>query len=705
MRGLMAFAVAMSVAVFWPAAAGASGGYSCGGSWSLESADKDCASTVVIAPGNDTRVNLLLLMRESAVPEGDGPQREKGWEFQEYGSTFFEWQMLADALFSESPRPEYPQFYGTRCQSVERGGEVFMEAVTRNGRVGPIDRLKLAEGRVALVSQCAADLSSRELDRLTVQRDYISPAAEEFGTYIIGASAFYASDWRTAAAKFTSLKKAKDAWVREAAHYMVARTALAVANDSALNEWGYFDAEKTDLRAASLARAALADYLEAYPSGRFANSAKGLLRRATWLGGEASRQGQHYARLLESVDPQSVAARQLLEEIDDKFLLRSDVGKAMHGPLLLATHDLMRMRKSADGGDAYDTYSHYGSKLLSAEELNAQAAAFAGRPDLYSFLRANHAYYVAKDYRRVLQLVPDDARRTSYTPLQFSRQALRGMALAKLGDRNEAGFWQELLGGADKTYQRSAAELGLALAWERAGQVEKAFAANSPIRDARIRERLLEYSAGPQLLRQVADKTARSEAERDLATYVLLYRELSHGQYAAALGDMGLVRMGAPTEYYDEKTYVPMTPVGLFTGGKFSENYACPALRETIGRLSRNPRDVQGRLCLAEFYRLNGFDDHYLDYEQAKGSLGSHASYPGKPVPRSAIYDAIIAEPGVPRDAKAYALYRAIHCYAPSKYSTCGGEQVPEAKRGAWFRRLKGEFGDTRWAKEAKYYW
>ena len=692
-------------AVLWPATAQASGGYSCGASWSLESPDTDCASTVVISPGNDTRVNLLLLMRESAAPRPDAPPLQRGWEFQEYGNTFFEWQMLADALFPETPRPEYPQFYGTRCQSVKRGGEVFMAAVTRNGRVGPMDRLKLAEGRVALVSQCEGDLSTRELDRLTVQRDYISPAAGEFGTYIIGASAFYASDWRTAAAKFSALKKAKDAWVREAAHYMVARTALAVANDSAVNEWGYFDADKTDLQAASLARSALADYLKAYPSGRFANSARGLLRRATWLGGEASRQGEHYARLLASVDPQSVAARELLEEIDNKFLLRSDVGKAMHGPLLLATHDLMRMRKSEEGGDAFDAYSRYGSKLLSTEELSAQAGAFAGRPELYSFLQANHAYYVAKDYRRVLQLVPDDARRKSYTPLQFSRQALRGMALAKLDDRNEAGFWQELLGGAGTAYQRPTAELGLALAWERAGQVENAFAANSPIRDARIRERLLEYSAGPQLLRQVASKTAQSGEERDLATYVLLYRELSHGQYASALRDLGLVRKGAPTDYYDEKTYEPLTPVGLFTSGKFSQAYACPALRETLGRLSRYPKDVQGRLCLAEFYRLNGFDDHYLDHEQAEGTLGSYADYPGKPVPRSAIYDAIIAESGVPRDAKAYALYRAIHCYAPSKYSTCGGKPVPEAQRGAWFRRLKGEFGDTRWAKEAKYYW
>ena len=128
-------------------------------------------------------------------------------------------------------------------------------------------------------------------------------------------------------------------------------------------------------------------------------------------------------------------------------------------------------------------------------------------------------------------------------------------------------------------------------------------------------------------------------------------------------------------------------------------------MRETVARLARDAHDVKGRLCLGDFYRLNGFDDLYVYDVPVEGELGSFAEYPGEPIPRSMFYASLIAEPGVPREDRAYALYRAIQCYAPSGYSSCGGEEVPEAQRAAWFRRLKGEFGQTRWGREAEYYW
>lgn len=114
---------------------------------------------------------------------------------------------------------------------------------------------------------------------------------------------------------------------------------------------------------------------------------------------------------------------------------------------------------------------------------------------------------------------------------------------------------------------------------------------------------------------------------------------------------------------------------------------------------------MKGRLCLGDFYRLNGFDYLALDGARQEGELGSFARYPGEPIPRSALYNAVIAEPGVAREDRAYALFRAVHCYAPSGNNTCGGEDAPEAQRRAWFRRLKGEFATTRWGREAEYYW
>ena len=72
---------------------------------------------------------------------------------------------------------------------------------------------------------------------------------------------------------------------------------------------------------------------------------------------------------------------------------------------------------------------------------------------------------------------------------------------------------------------------------------------------------------------------------------------------------------------------------------------------------------------------------------------------------RVPIYAAVIGDPRATAEHKAYALFRAINCYAPSGANGCGGADVPESQRQAWFRRLKGEFGGSRWARELRYYW
>jgi len=81
------------------------------------------------------------------------------------------------------------------------------------------------------------------------------------------------------------------------------------------------------------------------------------------------------------------------------------------------------------------TYSYFGKSLWQFERGRERVAVPVddpGQADLYGFLRANYAFYVDHDYRAVLQLLPDDARKPAYSPLAFSRQVLRGMALAEL---------------------------------------------------------------------------------------------------------------------------------------------------------------------------------------------------------------------------------------------------------------------------------
>ena len=65
----------------------------------------------------------------------------------------------------------------------------------------------------------------------------------------------------------------------------------------------------------------------------------------------------------------------------------------------------------------------------------------------------------------------------------------------------------------------------------------------------------------------------------------------------------------------------------------------------------------------------------------------------------------MIANPKAAKEEKAYALYRAINCYAPSGNNSCGSQEIPLSQRKGWFNTLKRQYGTSQWAKQLKYYW
>ncbi|MDR2856672.1 MAG: hypothetical protein LBV50_02355 [Novosphingobium sp.] len=343
-------------------------------------------------------------------------------------------------------------------------------------------------------------------------------------------------------------------------------------------------------------------------------------------------------------------------------------------------------------------------KVISADQIASQQGRFAGRDDLYGFVLASHAYYVAKNMPEVLRLIPEDSRRPAYTPLAFSRQVLRGMALAATGDRSEAGFWRDLLGGAKGLYQRPLVELALAMHYERAGKLAEVFAPDSPIGEVAIREILLENIAGPDLLRTAARNDRRPQHERDVALFTLLHKQLGTGDYAGFLRDSALIRADAAKDGSPNGLREQGVPLGLFRAGTWSDGYACPALAATVAVLARDPRDAKARLCLGDFYRLNGFDG---DPERPKRDElgGTPTLFPGTATPRGAIYADIIADAKAPAADRAYALYRAVNCYAPSGFSTCGGAEAAQSQRRTWFQQLKRDYPSSPWAQKLRYYW
>ncbi|MBO9724006.1 MAG: hypothetical protein J7530_06490 [Novosphingobium sp.] len=692
LAGAMLSALGLATAVW----ASGDSGY-CAPDWRLAAPSYDCAGRAMLSPGNDTRINMLLLMR-SLRPASEGNARDT--YDTALGRTFFSWDSLSASL---QRRPERKvEFELGNCQIGAEGILAFRDALAAEKGLSAADRsgLDRLRGQVG----CRAV----EWGGFTAG----SAPGREYLAYLKAADAFYGGDWAGARAGFSALTGARSRWVAETARYMPIRIGLRAAVAEAVDQYGDFAGpDKANGEAVTSAREAIADYLKAYPKGRYAASAKGLIRRVAWLENDQAA----FARLLENElatrPGDTAAAAALANEIDGK-LLEQDGADAFianlgNTPLLLTISNLKRMRSSPNE-----------AMPLPADELALQKNQFSAYGDLYGFLLATRAFQAQEQPATILRLLPDAARESRYTPLAFSRQVLRGMTLNRASDPNEAGFWRELLGGSASAFQRPLVELGLATRWQRGAKLADIFAPGSPVTDTTTRELLLQTRATPAILRAAAKDPSRPARERDIALFSLLFKQLNHGAYGDFTKDLALVPADADHRtglwsFADQATI----PVGLFSKGTWGDEFVCPSLDRTAAALARNPRDRKAQLCLGDFYRLNGFDGFRLF---RPGPTADYLGYgpdgvPGRAISREDLYNEVIADRSAGADLRAYALYRAVMCYAPSGYSDCLGAArndpekdaaaAPQSRRKGWFTELKQRYPDSQWAKDLRYYW
>ncbi|WP_298291291.1 hypothetical protein [Novosphingobium sp.] len=675
---------------------------SCAPGWQIASGDYDCAGRAMISPGNDKRINLLMLMRSLHVADDPAPLPPVDRNDPQFGRAFMSWTGLRSALWPQEAVAEMPDDPAQVCEPAVNGSPAFLAAVAAEPGISAGERTALAALRAT--TGCNEGPWN--------DAAFASKPGREYLAYLKAADAFHKSDYAAATQGFAALSKAGAKWVAETAAYMPIRIGLRAAMVPAVDEWGDFAGpEKIDSAALAQARDGIAAYLKAYPAGRYAASAFGLKRRVAWLGGDTDALVGTYEAMLASTPGSQEAAADLAEEIDIKLLERPDAAKVIaaqgKAPLLLAAANLKQMRPSGD--DAIG---------LSAADLAAQKAQFARHPELFGLLEASRIAYAGEDPKPILGILPDAARQASYTPLAFSRQMVRGMALSRLRDPNEAGFWRDLIGGASALYQKPLAELGLAVRWQRDGRVAQVFAPGSPVTDPSIREIMLQTVASPAIVRANAADAARPQHERDVARFTLLYKNLTRGAYGDFGRDLGLVPADANVDggLWDFARQEAV-PAGVFRKGRWSDGFPCPALAETAATLARTPADARARLCLGDFYRLNGFDGFAL-YRADGGDMVLGAGpdgFAGRALGRDDIYADIIADKRAAADVRAYALYRAIRCYAPSGYNGCSGPsrtmeeldaaQVSLATRKAWFTELKTRYPNSQWAKSLRFYW
>ena len=693
----------------------ASGDFACDPVWAVKHVERDdCSNTAFLSPGNDSRVNLQMLMLDrrgvTPLPAGSADAADPVL------FSLDDFNAVIEAVVTGKPvkapddtaaQSDYAEGEGSRCLSNPTGVASFVDALNGVRGMPDTERIALKNARGAISSEC----DGGEQKRLAAVRLAVNSApAKQFAAYLVGAAAFYDGDFDTAHKSFAGLSASNIAWLKEASRYMLARVELNRAQIHAFDEFDTKpNSDRVDTAALTAAEAGFRAYLHDYPNGAYAASARGLLRRVDWLGGKMEKLGDDYARLIVQADltGPGLNAKTLSQEIDNKLL--DETGpQGVNDPLLLATIDLMQMR-GPDTPAAVDPAHPPKPQSFGLTELEGQRPSFAKNPALFEYLRAAHHFYVENDAAGALALLPaSSAADGPY--LAFSRQVLRGMALEALKDKAARAQWTGLFTQARQPGQRGVGELGLALNHEREGDLAAVFAPGSPIRNHDIRSLILLYDASAPLLRDRARATGASDDERRLALYVLLYKEITRARYQAFLTDAALLTQVPPAKPKDENDGGGAYDLDLFSwsgGGSNAEaGFTCPSLRGVARVLVQRPADPHARLCLGEFVREHDLDGFTLNKQQPAGQLGSAASqFPGADPARLEIYKAVIADPKAPVGDKTYALYRAVNCYGPSGYNHCDGVDVPQSQRKQWFKTLKSDYPSSPWASALKYFW
>ncbi|AZF34958.1 hypothetical protein C4J88_0142 [Pseudomonas sp. R4-39-08] len=703
-----------------PLAAQASSDDSCYPDWRVSRDSLEpCSNQPFLSPGNDSRVNLrLLLADKKAAPlapnalgeddlaQGFGPvpfpvyrlvpvpAAEDEPDNQADDSRTAELDTLLAPLGIK--REEYKTAgeafldgEGSRCRSnADDSATAFISQVIK-ADMPPAERDLLVKARLQLLTTC--DWDGQVVDAQLTP----SASAQLFRTYLQAAADFYSGRFGNAERGFAAAATSEVPWLKETALYMTARTSLNQAQAEAFDEYGVPQREHVDKAALSDAEEGFLGYLKTYPQGAYVASARGLLRRVHWLASDETKLAADFTwQFTEASDAQhNVSVDALVEEADLKLLMASN--QAANSPMLQLVSDLMAMRAHTP-------------PLLSREALDKQKSTFANEPALFDYLQAAYALYVEHQPDTALKHLPTDLP-PNLDYFAFSQQTLRALALeAKQDWKGAEALWLQLLPLAKQPLQRDQLELALAMNYERSGQLAKVFAADSPISARQVRYILLRNVAGPDLLRQQIAK-ANDSTERQTAQFVLLYKDLLHRQFATFADDLKQAslsddKLGTSLGY----TYSGGQSLKLFqwNGDKAESGYACPSVAQTAATLQSDAKNPQALNCLGEFILRNGLDGMPLEQARATGSLGSTASeFKGETFSRLDGYQQVITNAKAPKTDRAYALFRAINCYAPAGYNSCGGEDVAPAVRKGWFRQLKSGFADTQWGKSLQYYW
>ncbi|ELQ6125605.1 hypothetical protein R2255_002588 [Cronobacter dublinensis] len=596
----------------------------------------------------------------------------------------------AAATVSDTDRET--RFVSNNSQSVI----AFLTALNNEKSLTDAQRQHLAQARLSLYQAPDSQPAS-------VNAPQGTPAAA-FDDYLAAATAFYQGDYPAAAERFSALKASQQPWVAQTAAYMLMRVALNQSTAGATDdEYGLFDTTKIDKAAARQALGFSEDYLKSWPTGDYADSARGMQRRIYWYLQDWDALAPRYEQALKAA-PDADALRALLIENDSKLQSKDASGESWFvsspdAPLLTFTQTLRWLREYERKGEKNP---HVTRQMLDDYKPIYEKA---GLMPLWNYLQNAWLFWQQEDYAAVTAAIKPADSLPQHDILALSEQVLYGDALGAQKQWAAArDHWQRLLKSAKPGAEQQLLQMKLAAALVENNETAAIFAPESLVTGLRYRSLVLKTKASPELLKAEAQHGMNNE-DRTIALHTLLTRHLIAGRYQDYLNDKALAKDLRPL---DEKTFGDVNlQIFNWKGDDVAEGYACPTLDDTAKTLAGRPDDSHALNCLGEFFRLTDARVNRWGDSGGNSTLDSatdidHAD--GQP-DRQHYYQQVIANPKAEPEDKSYALYRAVMCYAPSGYNDCGGKEVDKATRKAWFGQLKKNWPGSPWAQQLKYYW
>ena len=672
------------------------GDIDCEPDFSLDASDyAACSNLPVLTPGNDNKTNMALLLSDLGLAKIKTLKPDPELWPAYYGSVPFDEIMLSTVIENKIPNKR-SRFklnseqisYEERCISLQEGEFQFIAHVKANKSISTAEQQLLIAERKK-ITDC-----ENKLALITIDANW-SATTRQYASYLNGSILFYNANFFAATKIYSALTQVDDAWLKETSQYMLIRTELNSAFATALDTYGDINHDKIDHLTVKQLFDNITLYLKLYPKGQYAASARGLMRRGLWL---TDRQDLLINEIIWQINnPQSafynLEMSQLPAELDRRiFGSEKFDAKLLKDPFLLATHNLMQMRKT----------SIEGYKPITWAELNKQKNSFKKQPELFRYLQAAHLYYVQDKNQDALSYLPKASSLTN-NALELSQQFLIGQILEKTNKPQAQKHWAQLLSQVSDETSRALFETALANHLNQNQSVSSFIGQNPLIKQPVLQKNFIVYFANEDSLQKIIQSDLATLDQKHAAIYTMLSKSLDTQNFTLFNQNVRYLPKDADQyKSYDSieklQTKPPFSDF-IWQGTTITAQLKCPDLTNLSKQLTQTPKSSLANICLGEYMRHSRYGMYYSWNQQSLPS-----SFKGTQFARGNIYKSLIKnEPQ--GDLHAYALYRAVMCYSPNGNNDCGDEDVSKSTRKQWFDQLKRNYPNSSWAKSLKYYW